>query len=44
LADTKLEEKNHIIWKYNFGVYTSKKYISSHYHKNTKGAAIKGLQ
>ena len=32
LADTKLEEKNHIIWKYNFGVYTSKKYISSHYH------------
>ncbi|MCL2131850.1 MAG: site-specific DNA-methyltransferase [Lentimicrobiaceae bacterium] len=32
LADIKLEEKNHIIWKYNFGVYTSKKYISSHYH------------
>jgi len=32
LAETKLEEKNHIIWKYNFGVYTSKKYISSHYH------------
>jgi len=32
LSDTKLEEKNHIIWKYNFGVYTSKKYISSHYH------------
>jgi site-specific DNA-methyltransferase (adenine-specific) len=32
LADTKLQEKNHIIWKYNFGVYTSKKYISSHYH------------
>ena len=32
LADTELEEKNHIIWKYNFGVYTSKKYISSHYH------------
>jgi len=27
-----LEERNHIIWKYNFGVYTSKKYISSHYH------------
>ena len=32
LANTRLEEKNHIIWKYNFGVYTSKKYISSHYH------------
>ena len=32
LANTGLEEKNHIIWKYNFGVYTSKKYISSHYH------------
>ena len=32
LAHTKLEERNHIIWKYNFGVYTSKKYISSHYH------------
>jgi site-specific DNA-methyltransferase (adenine-specific) len=32
LANTNLQEKNHIIWKYNFGVYTSKKYISSHYH------------
>ncbi|MDR0763475.1 MAG: site-specific DNA-methyltransferase [Bacteroidales bacterium] len=32
LANTSLQEKNHIIWKYNFGVYTSKKYISSHYH------------
>jgi site-specific DNA-methyltransferase (adenine-specific) len=32
LANTKLKEKNHIVWKYNFGVYTSKKYISSHYH------------
>ncbi len=32
LADTSLEEVNHLIWKYNFGVYTSKKYISSHYH------------
>lgn len=32
LAQTKLKEKNHIIWKYNFGVYTSKKFISSHYH------------
>jgi len=32
LSETSLQEKNHIIWKYNFGVYTSKKYISSHYH------------
>lgn len=32
LAETNLQEKNHLIWKYNFGVYTSKKYISSHYH------------
>lgn len=32
LRDTELEEINHIIWKYNFGVYTQKKYISSHYH------------
>lgn len=27
-----LQEINHIIWKYNFGVYTTNKYISSHYH------------
>lgn len=32
LANTKLEEINHIIWKYNFGVYTKTKYVSSHYH------------
>ena len=25
-------ERNHIIWKYNFGVYTTRKYVSSHYH------------
>lgn len=31
-ADTSLKEVNHLIWKYNFGVYTKKKYISSHYH------------
>jgi site-specific DNA-methyltransferase (adenine-specific) len=23
---------NHIIWKYNFGVYTTRKFVSSHYH------------
>lgn len=32
LRQTSLNEVNHIIWKYNFGVYTRKKYISSHYH------------
>ena len=32
LAQTSLQEVNHLIWKYNFGVYTSKKYVSSHYH------------
>lgn len=32
LRQTNLEEINHIIWKYNFGVYTSRKYVSSHYH------------
>jgi site-specific DNA-methyltransferase (adenine-specific) len=23
---------NHIIWKYQFGVFTKKKYVTSHYH------------
>ncbi|MCL2074070.1 MAG: site-specific DNA-methyltransferase [Marinilabiliaceae bacterium] len=32
LSKTKLKEVNHIIWKYNFGVFTTQKYISSHYH------------
>lgn len=32
LHETCLNEVNHIIWKYNFGVYTIKKYVSSHYH------------
>lgn len=32
LAETHLQEVNHLIWKYNFGVYTKKKYVSSHYH------------
>ena len=32
LSLTSLKEINHIIWKYNFGVYTKTKYISSHYH------------
>jgi site-specific DNA-methyltransferase (adenine-specific) len=32
LEETSLVEMNHIIWKYNFGVYTRNKYVSSHYH------------
>lgn len=32
LGQTNLKEVNHLIWKYNFGVYTKTKYISSHYH------------
>lgn len=32
LRETELQEINHIIWKYNFGVYTRNKYVSSHYH------------
>jgi site-specific DNA-methyltransferase (adenine-specific) len=32
LKETSLTEVNHIIWKYNFGVNTSRKFVSSHYH------------
>jgi site-specific DNA-methyltransferase (adenine-specific) len=32
LKETSLREVNHIIWKYRFGVFTRKKYVSSHYH------------
>lgn len=32
LRSTSLRELNHIIWKYNFGVYTTTKFVSSHYH------------
>jgi len=32
LRRTGLKEVNHIIWKYNFGVFTRRKYVSSHYH------------
>jgi len=32
LRQTTLYEINHLIWKYNFGVYTSTKFVSSHYH------------
>jgi site-specific DNA-methyltransferase (adenine-specific) len=27
-----LETINHIIWKYQFGVYTKKRFVTSHYH------------
>jgi len=32
LRATSLREINHLVWKYNFGVYTTTKYVSSHYH------------
>ncbi len=32
LKQTSLKEVNHLIWKYNFGVHTTKKFVSSHYH------------
>jgi len=32
LSRTSLRLVNHIVWKYNFGVYTTRKYVSSHYH------------
>ncbi|MBN2329033.1 MAG: site-specific DNA-methyltransferase [Candidatus Omnitrophica bacterium] len=32
LRKTKLKEINHIIWKYNFGVFTKNKFVTSHYH------------
>ncbi|MHC5011805.1 MAG: DNA-methyltransferase, partial [Planctomycetota bacterium] len=32
LHETKLREVNHLVWKYNFGVNTTRKFVSSHYH------------
>jgi site-specific DNA-methyltransferase (adenine-specific) len=32
LASTDLEERNHLIWKFNFPVYTKNKFVSTHYH------------
>lgn len=32
IKQTSLKEVNHIIWKYNFGVHTTQKFVSSHYH------------
>jgi site-specific DNA-methyltransferase (adenine-specific) len=32
LDETRFITVNHIIWKYQFGVFTRKKYVTSHYH------------
>ena len=32
VRSTGLSVLNHIIWKYNFGVWTQTKFVSSHYH------------
>jgi site-specific DNA-methyltransferase (adenine-specific) len=32
LRNTPLREVNHLIWKYSFGVFTRRKFVSSHYH------------
>lgn len=32
LRATKLMEAYHLIWEYDFGVFTSRKYVSIHYH------------
>tara|TARA_B100001750_G_scaffold42753_1_gene31175 strand:+ start:4155 stop:4976 length:822 start_codon:yes stop_codon:yes gene_type:complete len=32
ISNTNLNLINHIIWKYQFGVYTKRKFVSSHYH------------
>lgn len=32
LRQTPLVEVNHLVWKYPFGVYTRRKFITSHYH------------
>ena len=32
INDAELTLVNHLIWKYQFGVFTQKKFVSSHYH------------
>lgn len=32
IDETNLHLKNHIIWEYQFGVFTKSKFVSSHYH------------
>lgn len=31
-SELNLHVVNHIIWKYNFGVFTTRKFVTSHYH------------
>lgn len=32
VKDSELDLVNHIIWRYQFGVYTERKFVTSHYH------------
>jgi site-specific DNA-methyltransferase (adenine-specific) len=32
IDDSSLSVINHVIWKYQFGVFTQRKYVTSHYH------------
>ena len=32
VEETRLHTVNHLIWKYQFGVFTKKKFVTSHYH------------
>lgn len=32
VEDLNLHVQNHIVWKYNFGVFTRNKFVTSHYH------------
>ncbi|MCG3253825.1 MAG: site-specific DNA-methyltransferase, partial [Candidatus Heimdallarchaeota archaeon] len=32
IDDAGFTTQNHIIWKYQFGVFTKRKYVTSHYH------------
>lgn len=32
IIEVGLEEVNHVVWKYQFGVYTERKFTTSHYH------------
>lgn len=32
VVETKLYTINHLIWKYQFGVFTKRKFVTSHYH------------
>ncbi len=32
LEETGLKTINHLIWKYQFGVYTKRRFVTSHYH------------